>query len=120
MATLKYVKRVSVPSLGDLPVKEGGGTFRPYRITRNHESAELAQNGGFTEVNEPAELELTLNASSTIDLEAINAVVGENITVALSDGQVHMLTNAWCSEGPELSKGEVSVTFRSNLSERIN
>lgn len=120
MAKSMYVKKVQVPSLGELPIMEGGATFRPSSIEREHQRSEVAEFGGFTEQNAPAEVELTLRADSALDLQQINAVEKENITITVAGGQVHVMPNAWCATTVELTKGEVAVTFTANISERIS
>ena len=46
---LKKVRRVISSSLGELPLKEGGGTFKPGAHKRETQGAEVAENIGYVE-----------------------------------------------------------------------
>ncbi len=114
---LKKVKRVVSGILGELPLKEKGGTFRPSGFKRETQNAEVAENTGYTEVPVPAELKVKLN--STIDPQSVASLSDDTLTIILSDGDQHVMPNAWCMDTPELGDGEYEVTFNSAKSQKL-
>lgn len=119
MARLNNIRTVSVPSIGKLPLADKGNTFTPSGVQRAHKPGRLAADGGFTEAETPAKLDLTINLQGGIDHAAINAVVNEDVTVRLADGQVHLLSLAYVTEPLAVADGEGKLVIMSNTSERI-
>lgn len=119
MSAITNIKTVSCPSLGKLPLAEKPGTFTPSGKKREHKPGRLAEDGGYTESESPAKLELNLNLTPGTDVVAINALASEDVTVRLSDGSVHLMPRAFVTEAVAVSDGEARVTFVSNKSERI-
>lgn len=117
MAGLSKVIRVISGSLGELPLKEGGGTFRPSGFKRETSDAEVAENIGFTESPTAAELKLKLQAK--IDAQEFALLTDDTLTVYTADGHQYVMPNAWCMETPELGKGEYDVTFNSAKSQKL-
>jgi hypothetical protein len=114
------IRTVSVPSVGKLPLAANPGTFTPSGEKRDHKAGRLAEDGGFTESATPAKLELNLNMLPGIDIQKINAIKGENVTIRMSDGQVHMMSLAFRSGEPVgFADGENKLTLMSNTSEKI-
>ena len=61
MSAITNIRTVSCPSLGKLPLAEKPGTFTPSGKKREHKPGRLAEDGGYTESESPAKLELNLN-----------------------------------------------------------
>jgi hypothetical protein len=55
-----------------------------------------------------------------IDVSRFNAIVDEDITVRLADGQTHLLSNAFVTEPAQAGDGEAKLTIMANFSERIS
>jgi hypothetical protein len=119
MAQLTNIRTVSVPSFGKLPLGDDPGTFTPSGVKREHKGGRLAEDGGYTETGTPAKLDITVNLQPGMDFAAINAIKDEDVTVRLSDGQVHMLPRAFVVEVVEVSGGQAKITIMSNTSEQI-
>ena len=114
---LNKVYRVVSSVLGELPLKEGGGTFRPSGFNRETQGAEVAENIGFIETPSAAELSLTLQAS--MDPSEFRNVSNDTLTIYVSGGGQHMMSRAWVTEAVELGAGELSVTYNSAKSEKL-
>lgn len=119
MAQLNNIRTVSVPSLGKLPLAANPGTFTPSGDKRDHKPGRLPEDGGFTTSSQPAKLDLSINLQSGIDMDALNAVAGEDITIRLTDGHVYMMSQAFVTEPVGFGDGESKITIMSNTSERI-
>lgn len=119
MAQLNNIRTVSVPSIGKLPIADKGNTFTPSGTQRAHKAGRLASDGGFTETEMPAKLDLSINLQKGIDHAAINAIKDEDVTVRLADGQVHMLSQAFVTEPLSIGDGEGKLVIMANTSERI-
>ena len=114
---LNKVYRVISSELGELPLKEGGGTFKPSSFKRETQGAEVAENIGFTETPSAAELSLTLQAS--MDPGDFKDIHNDTLTVYLAAGGEHMMPKAWVTEAVELGAGELKVTYNSAKSEKL-
>ena len=114
---LKKVYRVISSNLGELPIKEGGATFKPGSFKRETQGAEVAENIGFVETPTQAELSLTLQAN--MDPSAFKNISSDTLTIFLSGGGQHMMSRAWVTEAVELGAGEISVTYNSAKSEKL-
>lgn len=120
MAQLTNIRTVSVPSVGKLPLADKPGSFTPSGVKREHKAGRLAEDGGYTETSVPAKLELSLHILPGVDAAAINAIKGENVTVRLADGHVHLLSGAFVTEPLSISDGESKLTIMANTSEQIS
>jgi hypothetical protein len=114
---LNKVYRVISSNLGDLPLKEGGGTFKPAAFKRETQGAEVPENIGYVETPTAAELSLTLNAS--LDPEQFRALDNDTLTIYLAGGGQHTMPAAWVTEAVELGAGELKVTYNSAKSEKL-
>jgi len=114
---LAKVKRVISSVLGELPLKEGGGTFRPSAFKRETQNAETHENIGFVESPTGAELKVTLQ--STMDPSEFKNITDDTLTIFLDGGAQHVMPRAWVVEAPELGNGEIQVTYNSGKSERL-
>ncbi|MBD9362908.1 phage tail tube protein [Methylomonas fluvii] len=120
MAQLNNIRTVSVPSIGKLPLSSPPGTFTPSGETRDHKPGRLPEDGGYMTNSKPAMLELNINLQAGVDIDAINAIEGEDVTIRLSSGQVYMMSQAFRSGDPAgWGDGESKITIMSNISERI-
>lgn len=119
MSAITNIRTVSCPSLGKLPLAEKPGTFTPSGKKREHKPGRLAEDGGYTESESPAKLELNINLTPGTDVTAINKLDKEDMTVRLSDGTVHMMARAFVTEAVAVGDGEARVTFMANKSEVI-
>src|SRR5574343_53623 len=120
MAQLNNIRSVSVPSIGKLPLADKGNTFTPSGVQRAHKPGRLAADGGYTETELPAKLDLAINMQAGVDLAAINAIKDEDVTIRLADGQVHMMSLAFVTEPLSVGDGEGKLVIMSNTSERIS
>lgn len=121
MAQLINIRSVSVPSIGKLPLAEKAGTFTPSGEKREHKKGRLPGDGGFMTTANPAKAELNLNMLPGLDLAAINKISGEDVTVRLADGQVHLMSLAWREGEPVgIGDGESKLVLMSESSERIS
>lgn len=121
MAQINNIRAVSVPSIGKLPLAEKPGTFTPSGEKRDHKPGRLSEDGGFIETATPAKLELNLNTLAGLDIEAINAIRNEDVTVRLADGKVYMMSQAYRTGEPVgIGDGESKLTIMANSSERIS
>lgn len=108
---------VSVAGFGTLPLTDGDSTFKPSGKKRDHVAGCNAADGGFTESNVPAELEISMNAKKTLSMQTIGAMEDETITVRTANGVTHVMNKAWCEEQPSLgSDGKVKAKFIANQS----
>lgn len=114
---LAKVKRVISSVLGELPLKEGGGTFRPSGFNRETQKAETHENIGYVESATPAELKVTLQ--STMDPSMFKDIADDTLTIFLDGGSQHVMTRAWVTETPELGTGDLQVTYNSGKSEKL-
>lgn len=119
MAQINNIRSVSVPSIGRLPLADKPGTFTPSGSKREHKAGRLPADGGYTETSVPAKLELSINMLPGVDVAALNAIGGENVTVRLADGHVHLLSQAFVTEPVAVGDGESKMTIIANTSERI-
>lgn len=119
MAKINNIRTVSVPSIGKLPLGDKPGTFTPGAIKREHKGGRLAEDGGFIETSTPAKLELSINLLPGLDVDALNAVENEDVTIRLADGRVYLMSQAFVTEPVGVSDGESKLTIMSNTSERI-
>ena len=115
---LLKVQRVISATLGELPIQEGGGTFKPSGHKRETKGAEVAENIDFVESPTAAELKLKLNASSSVDIQSVD-VSDDTLTIFLCGGGKHVMPNAWSTEPVELGNGEYEVTFNSRKSQKL-
>lgn len=119
MAQINNIRTVSIPSLGKLPLAEKPGSFTPAGFKREHKAGRVPADGGYTESGTPAKLELNINLIGTLDLEALNAVVDEDVTIRLSSGEVWMMSRAYVSDPVSIADGDARVMIVSNSSEKI-
>ena len=112
MSAITNIRTVSCPSLGKLPLAEKPGTFTPSGKKREHKPGRLAEDGGYSETSVPAKLELNLNLVPGTDVDALNAVVGEDITVRLSDGTVYLIFQPAEEGAPVGEEGGADETGR--------
>lgn len=120
MTQIVNIRTVSVPSIGKLPLADKPGTFTPSGTKREHKAGRLASDGGYTESDVPAKLELSINLLGGVDIIAIGAIKDEDVTVKLSDGSVHLLSQAFATEPTGVSDSESKITIMANTSERIS
>lgn len=114
---LLKVRRVVSATSGELPIKSGGGSFKPSGYKRETQEGEVPENTGYTESSTAAELKVKLNAS--VDPSEFIGVSNDTLTIYLDGGGEHVMPNAWVTETPELSSGEYEVTYNSGKSERM-
>nr|VFJ90827.1 MAG: Phage tail tube protein [Candidatus Kentron sp. LFY] len=120
MARINNIRTVSIPSIGKLPLADNAGTFTPSGVKREHKPGRLPEDGGFSESGTPAQLEININLQGGIDIDAINRVEKEDVTVRLADGQVYLMAQAFVSEPVGFGDNESRVTIIANLSEKIS
>ncbi|GAB6139922.1 hypothetical protein JCM14076_06510 [Methylosoma difficile] len=119
MALINNIKSVSVPSIGKLPLADKPGTFTPSGKKREPKAGRLAVDGGFTETATQAKLDLSINLLSGIDIDSLNAIENDDVTVRLADGQVHLMSGAFAAEVVAVGDGEAKLMLVSNVSEKV-
>ncbi len=119
MAQIRNIRTVSVPSIGKLPLAANPGTFTPSGPKREHKGGRLAEDGGFTESEQPAKLDLNINMLAGIDSDALNKIKDEDVTIRLSDGTVHLMSQAFVVEPVSEESGESKLSIMANTSEKI-
>ena len=119
MALINNIKSVSLPSFGKLPLADKPGTFTPSATKREPKAGRLAQDGGFTETAMQAKLELSINILAGIDIDRLNAIDNEDVTIRLADGHVYLLSGAFCTDVAAVGDGEAKFTLMANTSERV-
>lgn len=119
MPSIKNILSVSVPGIGKLPLAEKAGTFTPSGKKREYKPGRQPGDGGHTETHTPAKLELNLNLQKGLDIYALNDIEDADITVRLSDGSVHMMSQASSENPTPVGDGDGKVVFFSDISERI-
>jgi hypothetical protein len=70
--------------LGELPLQEGGSTFKPAGVKRETKAGEVPENTGYTEKQTFAELKLKLNTTGSIGVEQLS--VGEDTLTIFTTG----------------------------------
>lgn len=120
MPQLTNIRTVSVPSIGKLSLAANPGTFTPAGVQRSHKPGRLAEDGGHTEVTAPAMLEININLAPGVDVAALGAVEGEDVTVRLSDGHVWLLPQAFVADPVSFADGEARVKIIANTSEQVS
>lgn len=120
MAILNNIRTVSIPSIGKLPLGQNPGTFTPSGIKRDPKPGRLPEDGGHMESSIGATLDLTLNLQAGLDLQALNDVSNEDVTVRLANGEVHMLSQAYVAEPVQIGEGEGKLMIHAAKSNRIS
>nr|WP_269156114.1 phage tail tube protein [Pandoraea apista] len=103
-----------------MPLADDPGTFTPSGVKRDHKSGRLPEDGGYTEASMPAKLDLNLNMVGGTDIDALNAIKDEDVTVRLANGRVYLMSQAFAVETVPLGNGNGKLTIMSNTSERIS
>ncbi|GHV76502.1 hypothetical protein AGMMS49942_13230 [Spirochaetia bacterium] len=116
---LERVHRVISSRLGELPLQEGGSTFKPAGKKRETKSGEVPENTGYTEKQTFAELKLKLNATGAIGVEEMSDMDEDTLTIFTTGGKQYMMPNAWVTEPGELGDAEMSVTYNCGTSPRL-
>jgi len=116
---LERVHRVISGNTGELPLREGGSTFKPAGKRRETFAGEVPENTGFTEKQTFAELKLKLNATGSIGVEELSD--GEDtLTIFTTGGKQYMMPKAWVTEPGELGDADISITYNSGTSPRLS
>lgn len=116
---INNIRTVSAPSVGKLPLADKPGTFTPSGKKREHKPGRLASDGGYTESEVAAKLELNLNMLPGVNAQALNNIKDEDVTVRLADGSVHLMSLAFVADPVPVDGGESKMTIMSNISEQI-
>ena len=119
MSLLQYVKKVHIESLGDLPIKEGGGSFQSSHYKRDYVSGTSDKAGGYMEKYQPAKLVVELNMTKGLSIQELLKFKERSIIISLSTDNRFMMTNAWFQEATPLKGGGMTVTFCSQESSQI-
>lgn len=119
MPALDNIRTVSVPSVGKIPLAEDPGTFTPSGITREHKPGRLPEDGGFIESSTPARLQLNIRQQAALDIDALNAIENEDVTVRLASGKVYMLAQASVEKPVDIGNGDTELALFANQSTEI-
>jgi hypothetical protein len=116
---LERVHRVTSSALGELPLQEGGSTFKPAGVKRETKAGEVPENTGYTEKQTFAELKLKLNATGAIGVEELSDVGEDTLTIVTTGGKRYMMPKAWVTEPGELGDAEISIAYNSGTSPKM-
>jgi len=116
---LERVHRVISSSLGELPLQEGGSTFKPAGKKRETKAGEVPENTGYTEKQTFAELKLKLNATGVLGVEELSGMEEDTLTIFTTGGKQYMMPKAWVTEPGELGDAEMSITYNSAKSPKL-
>ncbi|MDR0583601.1 MAG: phage tail tube protein [Treponema sp.] len=116
---LERVHRVISSRLGELPLQEGGSTFKPAGKKRETKAGEVPENTGYTEKQTFAELKLKLNATGAIGVEQLGETDEDTLTIFTTGGKQYMMPNAWVTEPGQLGDAEIEITYNSGTSPRL-
>lgn len=117
---LNNIRTVVIPSIGKLPLAADPGTFTPSGKVRTDKDGRLPEDGDVTVAYTRAQLELNIQLKPGLNVQSLNDVDGEDITITLEDGQVHMMSAAVCKTPvPVGGTGDSRVAFSSATSEQI-
>jgi hypothetical protein len=116
---LERVHKVTSSALGELPLQEGGSTFKPAGVKRETKAGEVPENTGYTEKQTFAELKLKLNATGGLGVEQLSDVGEDSLTIYTTGNKKYMMPNAWVTEPGELGDAEISITYNSAKSPRM-
>jgi hypothetical protein len=116
---LERVHRVISSALGELPLQEGGSTFKPAGKKRETKAGEVPENTGYTEKQTFAELKLKLNATGVLGVEELSDLGEDTLTILTTGGKQYMMPNAWVTEPGELGDAEISITYNCGTSPRL-
>jgi len=119
MAIVNNIKTASVAGYGRLPLAEKPGTFTPSGTKRDYHGGRLPGDGGHLDTSTPAKAELSINLIGGIDVAMLNNIVDQDVTITLADGQVHIMSQAFCTEPVATGDGETKLTLMSSFSEKI-
>jgi hypothetical protein len=117
---LEKVKRVVSGTLGELPLQEGGSTFKPAGMKRDTKAGEVPENTGYVERQTEAVLKLKLNATGALGVEQLSAAEEDTLTITTSTGKQYLMSNAWVVEPGDLGEGEMEITYNSAKSPRLS
>jgi hypothetical protein len=116
---LERVHRVISTTLGELPLQEGGSTFKPSGVKRETKAGEVPENTGYTEKQTFAELKLKLNATGALGVEQLSKMGEDTLTIYTTGGKQYMMPNAWVTEPGQLGDAEIDITYNSGTSPRV-
>ena len=119
MAVINNIQSVSISAYGKVPLAASPGTFTPSGVKRDPKPGRQAQDGGFIEQATQAKLELNVNLLGGIDVSDFNAITGSDVTVRLADGQVHLMSSAFCQDVVAIGDNEAKLTLIANVSEKV-
>jgi hypothetical protein len=116
---LERVRRVISSVLGELPLQEGGSTFKPAGVKRETKAGEVPENTGYTEKQTFAELKLKLNATGRLGVEELSNIGEDTLTITTTGGKQYSMPGAWVTEPGELGDAEINITYNSGMSPRL-
>jgi hypothetical protein len=116
---LERVKRVISTKLGELPLQEKGGTFKPAGVKRETKLGEAPENTGYTESQDFASLKLKLNATGALGVEQMSDVGEDSLTIYTTGGKMYSMPSAWTVAPGELGEAEMDIEYNSETSVRL-
>jgi hypothetical protein len=116
---LERVHQVISSKLGELPLQEGGSTFKPAGVKRETKAGEVPENTGFTEKQTFAELKLKLNATGSIGVEELSDIGEDTLTIHTTSGKQYMMPKAWVTEPGQLGDAEIDIVYNSAKSPKL-
>jgi len=66
---------------------------------------------GYIEAHVAPKIDATIIKKAGVSLQALAAIVKEDVSFEGDDGSHHVLRDAWCSAPPTLAGGEIKITF---------
>ncbi|MDR1250187.1 MAG: phage tail tube protein [Treponema sp.] len=116
---LERVHRVVSSALGELPLQEGGSTFKPAGVERETKAGEVPENTGYTEKQTFAELKLKLNATGALGVEELSDIGEDTLTIFTTGGKQYMMPKAWVTAPGQLGNAEIEITYNSGTSPKL-
>jgi hypothetical protein len=116
---LERVHKVISSAKGELPLQEGGSTFKPAGVKRETKAGEVPEHTGYTEKQTFAELKLKLNATGKLGVEELSNIEADTLTIYTTGGKQYLMPSAWVTEPGELGDAEMTITYNAATSPRL-
>lgn len=119
MSLINNIQKVISSTLGRIALADDPGTFTPAGKKRDPKAGRTASDGGFIETATQAKAELNINLVAGMDIDDLNAIDNDDLTITLARGTSYLMAGAWCMEAVPVGNNQAKVTFCSNTSEKV-
>jgi len=100
---------ITVPSLGIVRSKQGASL--DYGGVKRDAVEDDQGIAGYSEAPAAPSIDATFTKKAGISVKSLADIINEDVSFEGDDGSFHVLRQAWCSEPPVLSGGEIKVKF---------